>query len=139
MKRRLSTLAASAVSAVPAAASANDLGGLAYVVFIWPIGGILLLASIALGVVGLILLRKTSAARRHPAYSIALVAAGLLFGLGYPLLAWGLDSSYDAGGSVDLALVTVIPVEIAAVLLCALGWVLKRKSARMPAGNQPTT
>lgn len=130
MKRRLSTLAASAVSAAPAAASANDFGGLAYVVFIWPLGGILLLASIALGVVGSILLRKTSAARRHPAYSIALVAAGLLFGLGYPLLAWGLDRSYDAGAPVELALVGVIPVEIAAVLLCALGWGLWRRGSK---------
>jgi len=139
MIRRLAALAFLAVAAIPALARANDFGGLAYIVFIWPIGGILLLASIALGVVGLILLRKTSAARRHPAYTIALVAAGLLFGLGYPLLAWGLDGAYDAGGSVELALVTVIPVEIAAVLLCTLGWALKRKSARAPEGNQPTT
>ena len=122
MSRRLAALASLAAAAIPAPARANDFGGLAYVVFIWPIGLILALASVALGVVGLILLKRTSAARRHPVYAAALIVLGCLFGLGYPLLAWGLDSAYDAGAPIELALVGVIPVEIAAILLCALGW-----------------
>jgi hypothetical protein len=130
MKEHLAALAAMLVVATPTVACANDLGGLAYVVFIWPIGLILLLASIILGAIGLRFLKRTNAEHPRRAFAVALIVAGCLFGLAYPLAAFGLDSAYDAGAPLELALVAVIPVEIATLLLCILGWRLWMKGSR---------
>jgi len=118
--------------AAPRAAGANDMGGLAYVVFVWPIGLLMLILAIILSVIGFRILKRTSAEHPHGAYAFLLMGVGGLIGVAYPVVTMALDRAFDVGSSLELMIVSMIPVILAAVFLFLLGRAIRRR-ARPPA------
>jgi hypothetical protein len=133
MRKRphLFALAAAGTLAAPRAAGANDMGGLAYVVFIWPIGLLMLVLAIILSVIGFRILKRTSAEHPHGAYALLLMGVGCLIGVAYPVVTIALDRAFDVVSSLELMLGSMIPVILAAVFLFLLGRAIRRR-ARPP-------
>lgn len=109
---------------------ADNLGGLVFLVFIWPAG---LLCCIVLGILTVITIVKKGkgdAARRPVAFftvSMIVSAAILLI---FPVFAILLENAYTANASPATMLISIAPVEI----IAATCLVLNRKALRAARG-----
>ncbi len=116
---RLAALGAALLASAPALARADDLGVLVWVVVIWPMGVLLALTLLGLGIAALAVKRP---ARRLGMAGIVVAAVS---GVGYPL--W-VEAFADARGrSHGMDFVTMAPVVLLAIL-CFLAALRARRA-----------
>jgi hypothetical protein len=106
-------------------ARADNLGALAFVVIIWPLGLLCILLLFVLGIVGLVKLRARVRAR---AFATALLVISIGVAVLYPLTCLLLSGAYDSRAPVDVMVLTIVPVELFAVGTIALAAVLRRRA-----------
>jgi hypothetical protein len=106
-------------------AHADNLAGLVFVVFIWPIGILCGVALLILGIIGLVKLRRR---RKASAYSTALLVVAIGAAVGYPVLTILLAGTFRARAPADIMVITLLPVELLAAGCIALGAVLRARA-----------
>lgn len=106
-------------------ANADNLGGLVFVVFIWPIGIFCAILLLILGIIGLVKLRTRGKKSSFPS---ALLGISIAIATIYPVLALVLSGAFRSRAPADVLLVTLVPVELVAVACLALGLVLRARS-----------
>jgi hypothetical protein len=111
---------------------ANNLAGLVYVVFIWPIGAVCFLVLLGLFVISLLNYRRRGEAGRAKPAAGVFLAASAAVAVVYPIVVVLLDSAYQAGAPAGVIALSVIPVEAVALAVFALNLSLVRagKGAR---------
>ncbi len=100
-------------------ANANSMGGLIFVVVIWPVGVLCGVLLLTLGVIGLVKLQRGAS----PGLASALLVSSIAVGVLYPLVSVALGSAAPIG---VLAL-SILPVEVLAVACAVLSVILRRR------------
>jgi hypothetical protein len=106
---------------------ANNLAGLVYVVFIWPIGALCLVLLLVLCVISArryIRRGEAGPAKLAPAIFLAVSAA---VAVGYPPLVVMLDGAYQAGAPPGIMFLSIAPVELAALPVILMNLALVRR------------
>jgi hypothetical protein len=110
---------------LPELAYANRLGGLAYLVYIWPVGALLVIVSVILTTIGIHFLKTSTIAHSHSTFAWVLIAIGSMITFFFPIFTIWCDHAFDAGGPIDAKLVTIIPVIIVGIILVIIGLKLR--------------
>jgi hypothetical protein len=120
---------------LPGAARADNLGGLVFLIFIWPIGILCFLLMLVLGIIGLVKLRARRVASR---FASALLIISIPIAVGYPIFSVALVGAFRAGAPSEVLLVSLLPVELLAAGCVALGLALRARS-RQGGAREPET
>lgn len=102
------------------AAWADNLGALAFVVFIWPIG---IVSFIILGIVCVISIRRLKNGNRGQhslRFPLAAIIISSVFAVMVPAITLGLAGAYQANAPVEIMVISILPVEIIAAADMAL-------------------
>lgn len=97
------------------AAWADNLGGLVFLLFIWPAGA---LCCIVLGILTIVTMVKTKNGRGTHTSTfnvVTMIISGAIL-LIFPIFAAGLERAYTANATISMMLISIMPVEIIAAL-----------------------
>ena len=109
----------------PGIAHADNLGGLVYLVFIWPINGLALLVLVVLSIVAGVKLKRNNAAPKSRWFGVVLMVLSAGIAGVCPILTLLLDNSFRARGGLTMIAISSVPVVVIALVCFALGaaWV----------------
>jgi hypothetical protein len=121
MRQLIAMVVLVGLSLTASEAGANSMGGLAFVVLIWPIGILCALVLIILGIVAAMKMRR---GRASSALATALLIVSITVGVIYPLLTVALGS--DAPTAVRV--ISILPVEVLAVAGAVMSFMIRRRA-----------
>lgn len=105
---------------------ADNLGGLGFLLIVWPMGIICFLALLVFAIVGIV---KACAGRMTRRFATALVWIGAGLGIAFAAATLWLNSIFSLPASGDLVALTLAPVEVLAAFVAIFGLVWR---ARLP-------
>ncbi len=111
----------------PAVARADAMGGIIYLLAIWPLGGLLGLSLLILGIIALVKIAGKKYTGRTRSLGNLVLGMAIGAGLIFPLLVIGLDKGFDADAG-EAMYYSMLPVLIPAVACVILGSILIRRS-----------
>lgn len=101
---------------------ADNLGGLVFLVFIWPAGVLCCVLLVILIIVTIVKKGKGAGPRRPVTfYSVSMIVSAAIL-LIFPVFAILLEKAYTANAPCEMLLISIAPVEILALLCLALNW-----------------
>jgi hypothetical protein len=115
------------LASLPVAARADNLGGLVYVVVIWPIGALLCISLIILSIIAAVKRRRKRFTRGSRTFGIWATGVAIAEAAIFPFVVAGLDASFGARGNVEALLVSVLPVLLASAVCIVLAIRLVRR------------
>jgi len=115
-----------ALSLLPAGARADDLGGLVFVVIVWPLGAILFISLTVLGIIGLSKRKKEKPTPADRTFGKWLVGTSLAEAVFY-LIAVLLVTGKWFSRAPELTVISLAPLLVLATLCLFLGRALIRK------------
>jgi hypothetical protein len=123
--RRKLTLLILLLGSVPGVARADNLGGLIYLLVIWPVGGLLCISLIVLGILAAVKLKKkaTEGTRTFGKWVAGTAIAEAAI---YPFVVAGLDAGWDARAG-GVMFFSMLPVLVLSAVCVVLGFVLIRR------------
>ena len=101
---------------------ADNLGGLVFLLFIWPAGVLACAVFGILTIVTMVKLGKGDTAPTGAAFHAGAMIASGAVALLFPVFAVVLERAFTAGASLEMMLISIAPVEIITVLCLALNW-----------------
>ena len=121
-----------AALALPQAARADNMGGLVYIVFIWPVGGLCFVLLAVLCVISALKYRKGKGAIRSSLLPRIFLSVSAAAAAVYPFLVVMLDGAYQARAPIGVMLLSILPVEAIALAVFILNLAMVRvgKAAR---------
>jgi hypothetical protein len=109
---------------------ADNLGGLVFLVFIWPAGIIFFILLGALLIITLRKMSKKDLAGHSNGFPITVMVLSCIIAIIFPILTIGLANAYQAKAPMELVIISIFPVEVIALLSFLLNINLLRRTKR---------